>query len=728
METLHRQAWRRHAALPWLCFFFSAAIAFPQKAEQSLNNYYRFPLSLALEYQNLSPFSGYGSPFNVFDLSAALRWPLPARPMLQPMLKLGLMRFDSQDPVEPLKWDHSHWYGALGLELAHRFAKNFELGGEGLVGFSEAFFPDLLPAEGTVGTSNLFFEAGGRIALNPSFNLSIDVHPSVKYLLSLSPLKDFDGFIFGIGFAATYRFGQDPDAPGALIRSIRFDRISIPPVFAAMQSYYLKHPIGRITLTNTEKQAVTEVTVFFQQSGYMDSATQAAYLPELRAGESRDIELLASFNQEVFRTEGVTPLSGEVGVTYKYRGRAVEQRQPVSYDLHDKTAITWDDDRKVAAFITSADSALRNYASFIRQACKERSVATINGPLQLAMQVFQALGEIGCLYQADPALPFLKARENPAVVDSVSLPRDTLRRITGDCDDLTVLFCSLLETAGTDTAFITVPGHIYAAFNTQAAGRDFSKIHADRGMTINFDDSLWIPVEITLIGKTGFMEAWRKGAEEWKAYEESPEKRGFYKTRACQELYRPVGLKETDLGLQYGRKENISLGFQRDLDRLAGDELTAYASLARQSRKKEDLNRLGIRCAEFARYDQAQEAFEQALKLDARFLSARINLGNLRFCRQDYPGALNLFQAAYQDLEQRGGERSELALKVLVNISRSYYQMGQYGESQDCLSRAKTIDAAKVQQLAFAAQGGSGEERAAAEQENRYGILFVEED
>ena len=42
--------------------------------------------------------------------------------------------------------------------------------------------------------------------------------------------------MFSIGFAGSYRFGQDPDAPGSVIRSVRFDKLAIPPVFAAMQS------------------------------------------------------------------------------------------------------------------------------------------------------------------------------------------------------------------------------------------------------------------------------------------------------------------------------------------------------------------------------------------------------------------------------------------------------------------------------------------------------------
>ena len=718
---------RRRVVLLRLCFLFAAALLFPQEPKLNYNTYYRFPLSLGVEYQSLSPFAAYSSQFNIFDLSASVRWPIPSVPMLQPTLRAGMMRFDSQDQADPLKWDHTHWYAALGLDVAYRFVKNFELGAEALAGFSEAIFPHLLPEEGPVGTSNLLFEVGGRIALNPSYNFSIDVHPNLKYLLSLSPLKDFDGLIFGIGFAGSFRFGQDPDAPAAVIRSIRFDQVTIPDVFAAMQSYYVKHPVGTITVTNTEKYPISDVSVSFMQPGYMDSATQAASIRELKAGETRQFELFASFNQEVFRTEGVTPLTGEVIVAYKAKGRPAQQQQSVSYDLHDKTAITWNDNQKVAAFITPADSALRNYASFIRQACKEETIPTYNGPLQLAMQVFHGLEEIGCLYQADPALPFAKVQESPTVVDSISLPRDTLKRVTGDCDDLTVLFCSLLETAGTETGFITVPGHIYAAFNTKVAGRDYGVLHPDRGMTINLEGELWVPVEITLIGKTGFLESWRKGREEWTAHDNSPEKRGFLRTRECQELYRPVGLKETDLGLQYGRKEGILDGFRQDLNKLIETITDDARSAARKGGRKQDFNKLGIMYAEFLRYGQAEEAFNQALKLDPGYESARVNLANLLFLKKEYPAALARFQDAYREMERKGEGSSAKGLKVLLNISKTCYQMADYPEAQEYYGKAQAIDPEQVKLFAYLEERRPDEARAAEEKDLAYEILFLEE-
>ena len=73
----------------------------------------------------------------------------------------------------------------------------------------------------------------------------------------------------------------------------------------------------------------------------------------------------------MFTVEGVTPLTGEVIVNYRIQGRPWSSASRSSFDLYDKRAIVWNDDRKVARLITPEDSALKNYGGFIRQACRE---------------------------------------------------------------------------------------------------------------------------------------------------------------------------------------------------------------------------------------------------------------------------------------------------------------------------------------------------------------------
>jgi hypothetical protein len=706
---------------------FATIHAYSQETQIDYNSYYRFPISIGVEYQSLSPFADYGSNFNIYEIAAHLRWPIPRIPVLQPTLRLGIMNFDSQDPDKPEEWDHRHYFGTLGILYSNRFSKNFEIGGEISGGYSQSIFPDLVPEEGSVGSSNLIFEAGGRIILNPSYNFSIDLNPNVKYLLSLSALDDFNGLILGIGFSAHYRFGQDPDSPAALIRSIRFEETSVQPLFSAMQSYYVNYPIGTVKMTNTEKHSIVDIDVSFYQAGFMDSPTPSGSIAELGPGETEEMEIFASFNQEVFKTEGITPLTGEVIVTYTSKGKPAEQRQPVSYDLHDKTAITWDDDRKVAAFITPADSALRNYSSFIRQTSKEDVIPTYSEQVQIAMQTYEALKVIGILYQADPTSPFTTVQENPMVVDSISLPRDTLKRITGDCDDLTVLYNSLLETVGLETGFITTPGHIYSAFNTKIPSRLYKDIHPDRNMTVNVEGDLWIPVEITMIGTSNFLKAWREGVEEWGMYDESPQKRGFFLTRGSQELYRPVGLKETDLGLQYGNKETIVRLYREDMGELVDLIVGDYSSTAQKSGKKEDFNKLGIAYAKFDQYSRAEQALKTALRIDPNYTSALANLGNIAYLQGDYKNALVQFNDAFAVLKKGGRDSSTLAMKVLLNISRTHYEIKEYNQAKEYFDFAKRINPAETEKYAYIGGTSSDDARAAEAVDRKNQIIYFDE-
>ena len=371
---------------------------------------------------------------------------------------------------------------------------------------------------------------------------------------------------------------------------------------------------------------------------------------------------------------------------------------------------------------------LRNYSSFIRQTCKDVTIPQYNKNLQFALQVYLALKEIGLLYQVDPTLPFTEVQENPMVVDSISLPRDTLKRITGDCDDLTVLFCSILETVGIETGFITVPGHIYAVLNTKEESRNFTNIHPDREMTVNFEGELWVPVEITMIGNTGFQEAWRKGIEEWRAFADQPAKRGFYTTRESQDIYRPVGLRETDLGLQYGNKQNIIDGFTREMGNLIDGAVAKHAEAAAQRGLPADWNKLGIAYARFMRYTPAVQAFERAVRADRSFLPARINLANVLYLQKDYTKAKGSYESLVQALEQQGKGASGTMLKLLINLSRTCYMLEDFKNAGEYYEKAESIDPQTAADFAYLAEAATSSGTARSAEGTDFGseILFIE--
>jgi len=110
--------------------------------------------------------------------------------------------------------------------------------------------------------------------------------------------------------------------------------------------------------------------------------------------------------------------------------------------------------------------------------------------------------------------------------DYVQYPSETLKLRTGDCDDMTVTFSSLLNSIGIATAFVDVipPGrpdksHIYLLFDTGLDPKyggnitENPKRYVVRKNKIG-DETIWLPIETTVITK-GFSSAWTTGAQEY---------------------------------------------------------------------------------------------------------------------------------------------------------------------------------------------------------------------
>jgi tetratricopeptide (TPR) repeat protein len=696
-------------------------------AAVDLNDYYKFPVAIGFEYQGLTPFSPLVVPYSIFDFSGSVTVPIRGLPVIQPFARLGYARFNSLDTQFPGKWDLFQLYGELGISYATRIARNFELGVDLSAGVSEAVFPYVIDT-GAVGSPFLLLGAGGRVSLTPSYGFSIDFHPSLRYQAALGPLTGLNGFLLSLGVSAGFRFGEDPDSARAIIRSLRFEKAEIVPAFASMQSLYSRAPIGKVTVVNTERQALSDLEVSFIQKGYMDAPTRSWSAASLPPGASVEVPLRAVFNGKVFDLEGgATPLTGEVIATYKLGGRAAEQRFPVSYELWDKTAMTWDDDRKAAAFITPLDIALKNYTAFISEAGRDAALSTWNQPLQAAIVIYDALREINIYYQEDPSSPYTKVHSNPQIVDFISMPRITLTRRYGDCKNLTVLYASLLETKNIRTGFITVPGHIYPAFDTGVAAADYRDLNPDQTMTLAVGGTLWIPVEVTMLdGKSDFLAAWTRAIEEWKQYDKD---RMLYRTGEAQATYSPVAVQQTDLGLQYGKADEIVGYFRRDLETITAEVLRGYSGGAEQSRDKKVLNRLGMSAAKIGRYKEAEDAFTRALKIDPKYTPAGINLGNVAFLRKDYGKAREAYRNVIPLLgsPRKGSKEADMLVILLVNMSRALAAVGNPSQSQASLAQAAALDPARVRSLGAVPMGASGGTRASDSSAAEGAVTFAEE-
>ncbi|MBN1696783.1 MAG: tetratricopeptide repeat protein [Spirochaetales bacterium] len=696
------------------------------------NSYYRFPFSFGIEYTGMFPLQEYidDYDFTIMDISANLSIPISFYPRLKLLFRTGTTLtfgrtslFEGRDN----KYDHTDYYAGAGLAYTHMFSKTLEAGANFLCGLSSSVFPQLDLHEGTSGTYNYFIEAGATASINPIFNFSIEIRPSLRYTHSLLDMDFFDGLVFSIGGSLNFRLGEDPDI-SPLLRSIRFSNIRVDTLFAAMRHYYRDHPVGEVTITNTSDDSITDIQVSFYQAGYMDTPTPAGSIREIDAGESVSVPFYGAFNEEIFKTEGITPLTGEIVVSYNSKGKSSEQREAVMYDLHDKTALIWDDNRKVAAFITPSDGIIKTYAAYLRQAAKDLTLPAFNVAIQTAIQAYAGLGETGCLYQTDPLLPFEAAQGNTLVVDSVNLPRQTLKSIAGDCDDLTVLYLSLLETQGVETGFITVPGHILPVINTAIPARHYRKVHPDRSRSIIVEGEVWIPVEVTMVGKGSFLDAWFAGIKRWQTWEHAPEKRNLYRTRDAQRIFRPVSLKEETPDFSFGNAAALAENVKTNLMELTALIKTEFARAARQSGNKADYNKLGIVYAEMNQFGEAEKAFAEALRIEPSYSLAKINMGNLRYQQGMYDNALSIYLDALEGMNRQTYGASRMYTKLLLKISVVYYRLQEFKRAEEFFAEACENDPEEVEQYSYIVSENSSENRGSDEDLFAIAVNYLEDE
>jgi hypothetical protein len=254
-----------------------------------------------------------------------------------------------------------------------------------------------------------------------------------------------------------------------------------------------------------------------------------------------EVPVTALFNEVLINLTENTNAAGTIQIQYRSLGAKKESTSSVQMPMFHRNAFSWEDDRRAAAFVSPRDSSVRIFSRYVASAVQAQELSggiSANAPknVRYAAAMFEALRLYGISYVVVPATSYKNLSANEAALDNVSYPYQALYYRGGDCTYLSILFCSLLEALDIETAFITIPGHLYLAFevgdnNWQKDSRDIIEIVDKDGARRR-----WLPVEITVPAE-GFTRAWRIGAGEWRRYGTEA---ALYPIREAWQLYPPV--------------------------------------------------------------------------------------------------------------------------------------------------------------------------------------------
>ena len=549
-----------------------------------------------------------------------------------------------------------------------------------------------------------FVSLGGDLALRLGPALSLGVGLEYRNFLGLyNDLSVSLGSFFRLqpgNRAAQLR--RITAAEEAAAEALQLEEVQFCQVFPAFFKYYDEHPLGRAIIANSSQLPVEQLKIQLFVKQYMDNPMPCRAPQSLGPGQTGEVVLYGLFTDQVLYMYEGSKVSVNISASYTMEGRSVQQEFIAKLRLYDRNAITWDDDRRVAAFVTSKDSTILRFAKNVSGMVQERSCQALREELQLALALHEALRVYGLKYMVDPTSPYAELSQHKTAVDFIQFPRQTLEFKGGDCDDLSVLYCALLESVGVETAFITVPAHIYMAFALDMPASDARNCFLHPEDLIFQEGKAWVPLEITR-QRDGFLDIWRSGAEQWR--EHAPAGRAkLYPVHACWLQYEPVGFVETTGAISMPSLQEVAAAIEAELRRVVDAEIAAQLSALReeirtQGEQSSLLNRLGVVYARYGMYTEAEEQFNRALHRQD-YLPSLINMGNLCFLRGETRKAL----AFYEQASVAAPENPQL----LINLVRTHLALGNREQAAACYDRLKECDPQRAKQVSDPGAGAAG--------------------
>jgi len=575
----------------------------------------------------------------------------------------------------------------VGAGIRFPVASGVSIHGYATGGYYFATFNDM-----SANASNPYVAAGllVQFSLNPTFR----VGAGAQY-------KYYAGLYQGMSAMLSTSI-----ALGNLGGSVDILALQLRPAFPVFYKHYDDHPIGTIEVKSNLKVPATDIRAQVYIKEFMDAPKAVNLCSLLAPGESTKADLYALFTDKVLGVTEGTKVAAEITVSYKVDGQTYEDKKIETLSVLGRNAMTWDDNRKAAAFVTAKEPQVLNFARSVTSYVRARENRAVNDNLQAAIALHEALDLYGINYTPNPVTPYTEASKNKEVIDFLQFPRETFQYRAGDCSDLSILYGALLQAVGIEAAFVTVPGHIYVAVNTGVSVDRASEALIPDNQHIPYKGKAWIPVEITMRHQ-GFMRAWQLGAKQWNENTLSGQA-GFYPIQEAWASYQPVGLPGAEMTISIPQSDKVLSVYLLEVQKyLVGVLAPQVAKLQEQYKSTGSLsavNSLGVLYAKYGQMDKAEAAFKQATARKS-YLPAMLNLGNLYYLQEDWKNAFSYYQQA--------NEIAPNNPHVLVALAKVNQEMQDYTEMKKNYDKLKSVDPALAGEYAYLGEAKEGGSRAA---------------
>ncbi len=285
---------------------------------------------------------------------------------------------------------------------------------------------------------------------------------------------------------------------------------SLEAIYGSLYFTYDRHgKVGSVTVSNDGARPLVGARLHFEFEERFAHLLVEPFerdVPAIAPGDSVEVEISPKLSDQIL-SDANRRVGTRVSLTSGETELARAERAVVIYR---RDVFNWEDPRRIAIFVDPDDPAVKELVRTVwshrvrsgRQEFPPPAVAK-------AMALLTAVADLALAYEKDAQNPLAAAMDERAN-DRVNFPVETLLSGFGDCDDLSVLGCSLLEAVGIPSAFAVGNGHVLFLFDTGVEAAHLEETPFDRESVVLRGERVWLPVEATDLGRPGanFASAW----------------------------------------------------------------------------------------------------------------------------------------------------------------------------------------------------------------------------
>jgi tetratricopeptide (TPR) repeat protein len=332
------------------------------------------------------------------------------------------------------------------------------------------------------------------------------------------------------------------------------------------------------------------------------------------------------FNSKIKLLDQALDTTAVIELAYQKNGKSYKKKDLVALHIYPKNSLIWNDLKKIGTFLTYQDPIILETARKI--ITNKNQDSSLPSSLYHCLLIANYLKNLPLRYINDPNTPYQTFAGQEILVDTVQFPRETLLIKSGDCDDLSILIASLLESIGFSTALASLPGHLLVLVQMP----DSFKLAS----LIEYQGKNWLPLETTILEK-GFLKSWQAG---FKKISGSFDQLQIVTTYEATQKYTPFTFEkpsETSLDIKASMPD-----LNQEIDEVknfikndAPAKIESFTAL--------ELNEMGVSQARLGNLTGAEKYFLNAIRKEKAYQTPYYNLFQLYIKLSEKTKALKLY-------------------------------------------------------------------------------------